>query len=118
MSKYSEYQLRLLDQLGFQEFDSHKDSHMVQNDIEIQEGERLFVEEHFNRKRIFIKIGDDDSYNGYEYTVYVLSDIGCETIRMPFNWSDIASDWLTHFKQSLCLHGFMKDGQEVKIDGI
>lgn len=118
-SKFNEEHLAVLDVLGFKEFDSSNVNH-VNHEIEVEEGQKIFIEEELHRRRIFVKMYDKESScgeHGY-FEVYVLQDIGCGTICMPFAWSDLSAWWMHHLKMSLYGNGFMKDGQEVKIDGI
>jgi len=102
--------VQVLERLGFQMYDSTNEDHW-HSGIEEESYELLFIEEHQCRHRIYVKLSDKD--NDCTFVVYVLEDIGCGAIMMPFAWSELREDWLTHLKKSLYLHGFLKDGKEV-----
>lgn len=116
---YNQEWLKVLDQLGFKEFNqSNEDHHMPWPEIDIQEGERLFIEEELCRNRIFVMIHDNETSccGRGDFEVYIQEDIGDHAIRLPYLWSDLSAWWLHYLKMSFLECGFKKDGKEVKVD--
>lgn len=115
--KYSYLQLQLLDKLGFVEYDPENEEHFT-HALVPQEGQRLFVEEHVTRRRFYILITDETwmACEGvFDFSVFVLEDIGCDLVRMPHAWCYLHEGWLTLLKKSFEGHGFIKNGKEVSI---
>lgn len=111
--QFDQTYIDLLTSLGFQEYDRDNENH-VEPDIDLQGYERLFIEEDFCRQRIFVAL--DETINGFGYYVHVLNDIGCGSTLIPFQWSDLSADWLTHLKIALSGHGFVKGGKPVTVN--
>jgi hypothetical protein len=86
--------IELLESLGFEQFDSEKDDHYLHESIHLNEGDLLYIGNQGSRNCIYIMLTSVyERY--YEYTVYILNNVGCGTTELPFHWGELSADWLT-----------------------
>lgn len=97
-------EIALLKSLGFEEYDASNEWH-YDSEISIEEGEMLFIDSGHSRNRLYVKLSEG-AYNDVWFDVYVLNNIGCGATLLPFLWSELSAEWLTHLKMSFELHGF------------
>lgn len=97
-------EIALLKSLGFEEYDANDKSHFGP-EIDVEEGELLYVDGSYSRNRIYVKLSES-AYNDVWFDVYVLNDIGCGVTGLPFKWAELSASWLTHLKMAFELHGF------------
>lgn len=99
-----EKEIVLLTSLGFEEYNPNNDNH-YHSEIEVLEGEKLFIDGDRSRQRLYVKLSEG-VYDDVWYDVYVLNNIGCGATRLPFSWGELSASWLTHLKMAFELHGF------------
>lgn len=94
----------ILKSLGFEEYDEKNIDHW-DGQINICDDDLLFIEKEFTRNRIYVRLSESCNDDVF-YQVYVLKNIGCGSIEMPFRWYYLDADFLTKLKMSLSGHGF------------
>lgn len=98
--------IELLIRLGFEEFDLDKDGHFEPS-IELGEGDRMFTDKG-GRNAIYVVVSEYE-YGfmcGYYFTVYVLENVGCGAVELPFLWADLDEVWIRHLQHAFGNLGF------------